>query len=175
MIKKNVIFSFSNIISLFRGLLSIPIFLSLNNNLLSISLILIITAIVSDWLDGLVARIYKEKSNLGKILDPLCDFFVVSSIILYLVIDNSKNFPLWFVFFYFFRQITISFSFIYSLKKFNNYNGSNIFGKWTIFIISISLFLYIIDYIQYGYYFLLLSILFSIISWFIYLINNLRQ
>ena len=175
MIKKNVIFSFSNIISIFRGLLSIPIFLSLNNNLLSISLILIITAIVSDWLDGLVARIYKEKSNLGKILDPLCDFFVVSSIILYLVIDNSKNFPLWFVFFYFLRQITISFSFIYSLKKFNNYNGSNIFGKWTIFIISISLFLYIIDYIQYGYYFLLLSILFSIISWFIYLINNLRQ
>ncbi len=173
--KKNTIFSISNLISIFRGLLSIPIFLSLKNDLIVFSLLLIIIAIITDWLDGFVARILKENSELGKILDPLCDFFVVSSIILFLLIDENKNFPFWFLIFYLTRQITISLSFFYSLRKFNRYNGSNAFGKWTIFLISISLFLYILNYINYGYYFLSASIFFATISWFYYLKNNLRQ
>jgi len=175
LINKNSIFSLSNLITLLRGFLSIPIFYLLKNNYLFYSLVLIIIAILTDLIDGLVARLLKEKSQLGKILDPACDFLVVVSILLYLVVDVTKNFPIWFIIFYSIRQITITFSFFYSINKFNKLNGSNIIGKWTIFLISISLFFYIIDFIDYGYYFLILSTFSGVFSLFFYLKNNLRQ
>ena len=175
MINTKLIFSISNLITLFRGSLSIPIFYLLKNNYLIYSLILIIIAIITDLIDGFIARLFKEKSQLGKILDPSCDFLVVGSILLYLLLDISKNFPIWFIIFYFIRQITITFSFFYSINKFKKLNGSNIIGKLTICFISISLFFYILDFINYGYYFLLLSTCSGVVSWFTYIKKNLRQ
>jgi len=169
------IFSVSNLITLFRGFLSLPIFYLLKNNYLIYSLILIIIAIITDWVDGFIARLLKEKSQLGKILDPACDFLVVVSIILYLISDITKNFPIWFIIFYCIRQLTITISFFYSINKFKELNGSNIMGKWTIFLISISLFFYTIGFIDYGYYSLLTSTFSAVVSWFFYLKKNLRQ
>ncbi len=59
-------------------------------------------AVLSDFLDGLVARLKKEKSNIGTVLDPLADklLLITSFISLYLLKLNHPsqfNIPLWLV------------------------------------------------------------------------------
>lgn len=73
---KNDIFTWSNMISLSRLLIAIPvIWLHIENDYqvdLTITL-LILAGIFSDYLDGVVARARDEVSELGKVLDPVAD------------------------------------------------------------------------------------------------------
>jgi CDP-diacylglycerol--glycerol-3-phosphate 3-phosphatidyltransferase len=46
---------------------------------------LFILAAVSDWLDGYWARLYDAESDLGRLLDPIADKFLVSSVLILLI------------------------------------------------------------------------------------------
>jgi CDP-diacylglycerol--glycerol-3-phosphate 3-phosphatidyltransferase len=46
---------------------------------------LFILASLSDWLDGHYARKYKVESNLGRLLDPIADKFLVSTVLILLI------------------------------------------------------------------------------------------
>jgi cardiolipin synthase len=69
----------ANLITILRIIL-VPIFIiyMLNNRVLA-SLIVFIIAGISDALDGLIARILHQKSNLGAHLDPLADKLLLMS------------------------------------------------------------------------------------------------
>lgn len=59
-------------------------------------------AVVSDGLDGYLARIRKEQTKVGSILDPLADklLLVISLVCLYVIRNNfpqNVQLPLWFV------------------------------------------------------------------------------
>jgi len=57
-------------------------------------------AALGDALDGYIARRYKQKSELGTILDPLADKLLLVSGIVLLSLDNKPHFerlPLWLV------------------------------------------------------------------------------
>ena len=56
-----------------------------------ISGLLFLIAIITDFLDGYVARKYNSESNLGRILDPMADKILVSSVFLILVKFNIAN------------------------------------------------------------------------------------
>ena len=57
------------------------------------ALILFIVASFTDFLDGLLARIYKEESKLGELLDPIADKIIVATALLLLVMDQTiKNY-----------------------------------------------------------------------------------
>ena len=43
----------------------------------------------TDFLDGLLARLYKEESKLGELLDPVADKIIVASALVLLVMDNT--------------------------------------------------------------------------------------
>ena len=43
----------------------------------------------SDFLDGLLARLYKEESKLGELLDPIADKIIVASALVLLVMDGT--------------------------------------------------------------------------------------
>ncbi len=54
---------------------------------------LFIIASFKDFLDGLLARMYKEESKLGELLDPIADKIIVAAALILLVMDGTiKNF-----------------------------------------------------------------------------------
>jgi len=54
---------------------------------------LFITASFTDFLDGLLARLFKEESKLGEMLDPIADKILVASALVLLVMTNTiKNY-----------------------------------------------------------------------------------
>ena len=54
---------------------------------------LFIIASFTDFLDGLLARMFKEESKLGELLDPIADKIIVAAALILLVMDGTiKNF-----------------------------------------------------------------------------------
>ncbi len=68
-----------NIITMIRILLT-PIFvIYLINDELLTGLVILVICGVSDGLDGMIARVFKQKSRLGSYLDPLADKIILVS------------------------------------------------------------------------------------------------
>ena len=58
-----------------------------------IPFLLFIIASFTDFLDGLLARMYKEESKLGELLDPIADKIIVATALILLVMDGTiKNY-----------------------------------------------------------------------------------
>ena len=101
------VLTLANIISLLRAAMAIPIIYTLNYpDLRTVTAGIIILAILSDALDGYFARRAGEVTHIGMWLDPIADFIVITSIVLYLVIMGM--FPLWFFSFYIVRHFMIA-------------------------------------------------------------------
>lgn len=54
-----------------------------------LSLAVFITASVTDWLDGYLARAWQQQSGLGRMLDPIADKLLVATTLLLLVSDGT--------------------------------------------------------------------------------------
>ena len=50
---------------------------------------LFVLASFTDFLDGLLARLYKEESKLGELLDPIADKIIVSTALILLVMNET--------------------------------------------------------------------------------------
>lgn len=82
------IFTWSNLISLTRVLVVAPIIYLHYQNDQQVNLLIILLILyggVSDYLDGLVARWTNERSELGKMLDPIADKLMACFLFLYTV------------------------------------------------------------------------------------------
>ena len=54
---------------------------------------LFVTASFTDYLDGLLARLFKEESKLGELLDPIADKILVAAALILLVMNSTiKNY-----------------------------------------------------------------------------------
>jgi len=82
-----------NLITVLRIIL-VPIFViyMINSNTLA-SLIVFIIASISDALDGFLARVFHQKSNLGAHLDPLADKMLLMTA--YITLAILKMIPSW--------------------------------------------------------------------------------
>ena len=59
------------------------------------ALVLFIIASFTDFLDGMLARLLGEESNLGELLDPIADKIIVAAALILLVMDGTiKNLSL---------------------------------------------------------------------------------
>ena len=68
-----------------------------------------ILASFTDFLDGLLARLYKEESKLGELLDPIADKIIVTSALFLLVMDGTiKEFEIIAAIIIMIREILIS-------------------------------------------------------------------
>ena len=68
-----------------------------------------ILASFTDFLDGLLARLYKEESKLGELLDPVADKIIVATALVLLVMDDTiKNYEVIAAIIILIREILIS-------------------------------------------------------------------
>ena len=57
------------------------------------ALVVYIGACVTDWLDGFLARVWRQQSTLGRMLDPIADKLLVGTTLLMLTYDGTLNGP----------------------------------------------------------------------------------
>ena len=121
------IFLIPNLITILRFFLIAPMIITYKNGMQSYFLIILLVSLLSDFLDGIAARILNQKSELGKTLDPIADGITLFA---FIILFNREGFiSNWFMIFYFLRQLTILVFSLWYLPKLETVYGSNILGK----------------------------------------------
>ena len=164
------VLTIANTISLLRAATAIPIIYTLNYpELRAVTAGIVILAILSDALDGYFARKAGEVTHVGMWLDPIADFIVITSIVLFLVI--MEIFPLWFFCFYIIRHFMIAVPALYFVNTGQYILHSNWWGKWTTGITTLTVFLHIFEFPDIWWlkpFTLYSALVLALISWLIY-------
>ncbi len=153
-------FTISNAITLFRFLLLPFIIYFLVKKERIIAFIIMLIALFSDVIDGYVARKFHQESDLGKVLDPLCDKVSLAIILLTLLLINSV--PLWAVIIIALRDILILAGSYILFKQKRTVYKSNFFGKITGFLFGLMILAFTLNHQKLGMFTLYTSIPFMI-------------
>ena len=161
--RNNRIVTIPNALSCLRILLTpfILYYLSREEGYIEIT-VLVVVAIVSDFLDGFFARKLNQISELGRILDPLADKIAVGAVCVGLVF--FRDFPLWALCLIIFRDVVILLFGLYIVWKRAYVPRSNILGKITVNVYAVLVVSYIFDIEPFKQYILYLSMIFLILS-----------
>ena len=101
--------------------------------------LLLIIAIITDMLDGYLARKLNQFTKLGAYLDPIADKFLLFSMFAALAFVRSPSFkiPVWFVVLFFLRELTLLVgTIVMSLLKIPFEIKPSVWGKMTTFFQS---------------------------------------
>lgn len=82
----NTLINIPNLLSLFRLISPIIIIYAIRNNNFWGSFSIFIVAALSDFLDGYIARRFKQKSDFGATLDPVADKIFVMALYIYFML-----------------------------------------------------------------------------------------
>lgn len=138
LVVKDHIVTWSNFISLTRVLVVIPvIYIHIHNDyeINSAIVLLIAYGVLSDYLDGLVARWRNEISELGKVLDPIADKLMAFFLFLYTVMLGWI--PVWYFAMGVARDLLIMSGSGYIKKKRGKVAMSILSGKVSVNVMSI--------------------------------------
>jgi len=165
----------SNVISILRACLTFPIIYYLHTGRGHIALIFIVIAILSDGLDGWLARISNEITDIGKILDPFADKVVIFSVMLYLLLSDKM--PIYYFLFLAVRDLTIALLGIYLLNNCKITTCANKLGKVSVALTSATILAFIyVDYLgQWTAPIMWTSIFFLTVSWIQYIYTAVLQ
>jgi CDP-diacylglycerol--glycerol-3-phosphate 3-phosphatidyltransferase len=180
---KNII-NIANLLTLLRIILAVPLWWSLliinqDSNFDSIYWFLGLCLLISltDIFDGYFARYFNSVTDIGKFLDPIADKICTLVVILFLSIHfEPYYFPLFLALLA--RDLIISVFSIYFVRKEGKYFQANIFGKWFLFFVAISMILSVIripDAINQEYIYLnTLNDIFYALSWVFFILATYR-
>tara|TARA_B110000014_G_scaffold136179_1_gene94237 strand:+ start:540 stop:1118 length:579 start_codon:yes stop_codon:yes gene_type:complete len=164
------VLTLANTISMLRAAAAIPIIYTLNYpEMRAVTAGIIILAILSDALDGYLARRAHEVTHVGMWLDPIADFIIITSVVLYLVI--LEIFPLWFFIFYIVRHFLIAVPALYFVNTGQYILHSNWWGKWSTGITALTVFLHIFEFGTIWWlktFSLYTALALAVVSWFLY-------
>ncbi|MCY4172284.1 MAG: CDP-alcohol phosphatidyltransferase family protein [Bacteroidetes bacterium] len=120
----------ANFLSIVRVPLSIAVaILVVTDGPIVWSLSLILIAGLTDWLDGLIARLTNTVSGWGKILDPLAD--KISVTVVAIAFLSAELLPFWFVCTIVLRDLLIAGGGVLLTHKLGRIRMSNFIGKAT--------------------------------------------
>jgi CDP-diacylglycerol--glycerol-3-phosphate 3-phosphatidyltransferase len=140
--KKEEIFTVSNLLSFLRIFLVFPIFYHLANNERIGALIYIVIAVITDILDGYIARKFGQITDLGKLLDPLAD--KVCTVGGLIALSLYQGFPWWLTIVIIIRDIFIILGSLFLMGKRSIIVASNVPGKITVMLISLAAIVYVL-------------------------------
>jgi len=173
--KKNKILNIPNMISFLRIFLCFPLinyldkipnkieYQNISNHLFDLYMILaiVILIIITDILDGFIARLINSVTDFGKLIDPIADKMAILIIIVYLT--QKPGLEGFFIMLFFIllicRDLYIGLYAIYFIKKYNITFDSMKSGKWFIGFTTATFFFFIYDP---------LLVKFSYIKWYLY-------
>jgi len=147
------VFTISNFISAFRLLFLIPIFFFLKQdsptgNLWAV--FFMVWAIITDIVDGYLARKLNQVSYWGKIIDPVSDKVCVAAVIIFLAfIPREVKIPIWFVALVLGRDMVILSANILAIRLKNAVGTSNKIGQSTAIILALVIVLYTLKWEPY--------------------------
>lgn len=98
-----------NMLTLLRFfLIPVIIFLiySSNSDLIFVSLIIFVFAVITDYFDGLIARKFNQKSVFGTFFDPIVDKLLILSI--FFVFSNLGLISIWIPLLFLFRELFVT-------------------------------------------------------------------
>ncbi|WP_223211502.1 CDP-diacylglycerol--glycerol-3-phosphate 3-phosphatidyltransferase [Mycoplasmopsis edwardii] len=120
-------------------------FMPVSKTIISLILIIFIISMVTDFLDGYLARRWKVVSNFGKLWDPLADKVMTTSVLIFLASINVV--PFWIVVIFVLRDIIIDGIRVVMYKN-NVEIAANIYGKIKTLVMSIGIILSTIIYLS---------------------------
>lgn len=146
----------ANLITVSRLVMLPVVVYFLIKDLRIIAFIIMLISLLSDGVDGYVARRFDQETKLGKILDPLCDKIFLAGILITLVLIDSI--PIWIVIIIIARDFLILLGSYIVLKHKSVVLTSNLIGKITGIIFGVIILAYTINLKQIGLVFLYLSV-----------------
>jgi CDP-diacylglycerol--glycerol-3-phosphate 3-phosphatidyltransferase len=167
------ILTLSNSISFLRIFLAIPTVIFFLQGNLAVTASFMAFAYVTDLLDGYIARKTNTITEFGKAIDPIADKIYVAALILAMV--SKQTVPLWFVLVVIGKDILIMVGVLVARRKIRAVLPSNYWGKASILLLIICLFLAVCgvsqDILVFGW---LASTALITISFIIYAIRALK-
>ncbi len=157
-----MIWTLSNILSMIRGVMVIPVCIALWNHNSTAVAIICGAAVVSDVLDGYFARKFNQISEYGKIFDPLADKLFVGAMAVILAIQGAV--PLWFFLCVIIRDVAIFAGGMVVKSKKGIVLPSNYVGKISVVFISLTLLGAALDWGSATEYLMWISVVAMIIS-----------
>ena len=147
--RQDRIMTLANAISISRIFLAIPLVLIFEDiadgmtGKLWQAFALIIIIVLTDFLDGYVARKAGEITNFGKLIDPVADKVCMMVVLIYLIISNKLPFLLFFITLAI-RDIFLIIIGVYLMFYQEEVFQSNKSGKWFIGISSLMMVLFLL-------------------------------
>jgi CDP-diacylglycerol--glycerol-3-phosphate 3-phosphatidyltransferase len=135
------VWTISNILSILRGAMGFPIALLLSRGEMIFATVLIVLAIISDALDGFIARKTNQVTNLGKALDPIADKMCILTVLLFLIIEGKI--PIQFLIFIGIRDLAIAIMSVYLMNVKDMIVGAVFTGKISIIFITATMLTFI--------------------------------
>ena len=170
-------FTLANIISMFRIVLTIPAVWLFATDKWEWGLVILGICVISDWLDGFVARKTHEVSDFGKFIDPLADKIVALGMILLMVF--RMDFPLWFLILLIVRDGSIYTMKRIFYKRYKIVTGANIAGKLFILVLTVAGVLWLLEFYLgmnlYAIYVLYFDVVLMLLSWGIYIVQSVKM
>jgi CDP-diacylglycerol--glycerol-3-phosphate 3-phosphatidyltransferase len=144
------ILTVSNLLSVSRIFLLAPIFWVLSRNTPSgnvWALFFMALAVLTDFLDGFLARRMGQVSDLGKVLDPVADKICLISVGLFLCSPHRANpLPPWFFILLIARDVAVVGLGYYLYRRVRIITTSNIWGKTTSGVLATMLIIYTLQF-----------------------------
>jgi len=152
----------SNALSFLRIFLIIPVVFFIHEGRNDLVIWIALFGMLTDWLDGFLARQLNQISELGKILDPVADKITIGGTVIALYF--FQDFPLWLMLLIVLRDVFILFGALFIYEKHQQITASNWPGKVAVFFIALAILVFLAGFktvFEYAVILAMLSLLFS--------------
>ncbi|MDQ7063036.1 MAG: CDP-alcohol phosphatidyltransferase family protein [candidate division KSB1 bacterium] len=172
---KGQVFTIANFFSFLRILVVWPIVVQLQRNTPQSSLYalyLMLFGIATDFLDGFFARKFHQRSDVGRVIDPLADKIAVAAVAY--VLMQTRGMPVWFFALLIGRDLAILCLAPIMMKRIRAIPESNWYGKIAVTVIALVFVLYTLNASPWNLWALYLSLIFIVLSSWSYLVRFIR-